>query len=302
MRPVVLLAARLALSTLLFLVPSSAMMFSPGAPDDDGALPVRHTEGLVHGFLALRSLEGKTLAVGDLIQVAHGDEVTSKLIFHFKDGSIRSETTVFSQGGEFHLISDHLIEKGPAFKRSAETSIDVSTGEVSIHYTDDDGKEKVEDGHFTLPPSICNGLIFTLLKNIQPTATETRLSMVVTTPKPRLVKLIITPQGEDSLLIGGSRRKAMHFVAKIELSGVAGVVAPIIGKTPPDTHVWILGGEAPAFVKFEGPMYQDGPTWRIELTSPVWPAPSSKTKQSDKSKDARDKDKSPDQDKDKDKH
>jgi hypothetical protein len=277
------------------------MMFSPGAPDDDGALPVRHTEGLLHGFLTLRSLEGKALAVGDLIQVAHGDQVTSKLIFHFKDGSVRSETTVFSQRSEFHLISDHLVEKGPAFKRPAETSIDVSTGEVTVHYTDEDGKEKDEGSHFTLPPSLCNGLIFTLLKNIEPTATETKLSMIVTTPKPRLVKLIITPEGEDSLLIGGSRRKAMHFVAKIELGGVAGVVAPIIGKRPPDTHVWILGGEAPAFVKFEGPMYQDGPIWRIELTSPVWPAPSAQAKEGNR-KDARDKDKSKVQDKDNDKH
>ena len=35
--------------------------------------------------------------------------------------------------------------------------------------------------------------------------------------------------------------------------------------------VWILEGEAPAFVKSEGPLYFGGPVWRIELTSPVWP-------------------------------
>jgi len=27
---------------------------------------------------------------------------------------------------------------------------------------------------------------------------------------------------------------------------------------------WILEGEAPAFLKFEGPLYEGGPIWRIE--------------------------------------
>src|SRR6266404_7111650 len=35
-------------------------------------IAVRHTEGLVHGFLTLRSQAGELLADGDLIQVAHG--------------------------------------------------------------------------------------------------------------------------------------------------------------------------------------------------------------------------------------
>ena len=46
-------------------------------------VPVRHTEGLVHGFLALRTLEGSTLADGDLIQNASGARVTTRLVFHF---------------------------------------------------------------------------------------------------------------------------------------------------------------------------------------------------------------------------
>jgi hypothetical protein len=60
-------------------------------------------------------------------------------------------------------------------------------------------------------------------------------------------------------------------VVKIELGGLAGVVAPVIGKQPPDTDVWILEGDAPAFLKSQGPQFQDGPIWRIELASPSWP-------------------------------
>src|SRR5437870_62468 len=43
------------------------------------SVPVRHTEGLVHGFLVLRTLEGKALADGQLTQDAKGDRVTNRL-------------------------------------------------------------------------------------------------------------------------------------------------------------------------------------------------------------------------------
>ena len=57
----------------------------------------------------------------------------------------------------------------------------------------------------------------------------------------------------------------------LEIGGVTGLVAPLLGKQPPDSHVWILRGEAPAFVKSRGPLYSGGPIWQIELESPVWP-------------------------------
>jgi hypothetical protein len=238
----------------------------PAAP-----VAVNHSEGIIHGFLVLRTLEGNTIAEGDLIQIARGDRVTAHLIFHFKDGSVHEEIAVFSQSGSFRLLSDHLQQKGPTFKRPADVSIDGSTGDVTVRYTDDDGKEKIVTDRLKLRPDVANGIIFTFLKNIKPDVLQTTVSMVVATPKPRLVKLVITAHGEEPFSIGGSARKATHYVIRVEIGGAAGVVAPLIGKQPPDTHVWILGGEAPAFVKSEGPLYEGGPVWRIELTSPVWP-------------------------------
>jgi hypothetical protein len=234
-------------------------------------VPVRNTEGLVHGFLALSTLDGITLADGDLIQVAAGDRVTSRLLFHFKDGSLHDETAVYSQRRSLRLVRAHLVQKGPAFPRPLEVSIDGGNGRVTVNYTDDDGKPKIEDERLRLPPDLANGMIPTVLKNLRPEVPKTTISFVAATPKPRLVKLEITPAGEDSFSIGGSARKATHYVVKVELGGVAGVIAPIIGKQPLDSHVWILGGEAPAFVKSEAPLFEGGPLWRIELLSPVWP-------------------------------
>ena len=104
---------------------------------------VRHTEGLMHGFLALRTLDGKRLADGEMTQVAEGDRVTSRLIFRFKDGSVYDDTTIFSQRGAFRLLSDHLVQRGPSFKQAMETSLEASSGQVTVRYKDQDGKEKV---------------------------------------------------------------------------------------------------------------------------------------------------------------
>ncbi len=237
-------------------------------------VPVRYTEGLVHGFLVLRSPAGETLADGEVQQTARGNRVTTRLEFHFKDGSFHQETTVAYQGKTFQLISDHVMQKGPSFPHPIEVSITKANGQVTIHYTDDDGKEKTINDHVTLPPDVANGMTLILLTNIRPATPKTTVSMLATTPKPRLVKLVITPNGEESFVVGSLKHTATHYVIKVDLGGVAGKVAPVVGKQPPDIHVWILSDEAPVFVKMEGPLYNEGPIWRIELASPIWPGES----------------------------
>lgn len=232
---------------------------------------VRYKEGLVHGFLVLSTLDGVPIAEGDLTQVVHRDRVTSQLIFRFKDGSRQEETTVFSQRDNFRLVSYHLVQKGPAFKNASDLSVTCATGEVTVRYTDEGGNEKVVNEHLRLPPDLANGLIPTLLKNVRPGTSGMEVPMVVAAPKPRLVKIVVNAQGTEPFSLGGSSREALTYVAKVEIGGVAGVVAPILGKQPPDSHIWILGGEAPTFVKSETLSYLGGPIWRIELLSPVWP-------------------------------
>src|SRR5947208_8584062 len=114
-----------------------------------------------------------------------GDRLTDDLTFRFKDGSIYEDKTVFTQKGSFRLLSDHLVEKGPSFKQPMETLIDASTGQVAVHYKDHDGKEKVLKQKLKLPPDLANGLMFTLVKDIEPSAPRTTVSMLATTPKPR---------------------------------------------------------------------------------------------------------------------
>jgi hypothetical protein len=232
---------------------------------------VRYREGVVHGFLTLRSATGAILASGDLIQVAQGDRVTSRLVFHFKDGSLQDETAVFSQRGHFRLVSDHLIQKGRAFERPLDMTIDGQIGQVTVKYLDEDGQEKTESERMELPPDLANGMIITLLKNVRRAALPATFSFVAATPKPRLVKLKVTAAGTDPFSVAGSARRATHYVLKVDIGGISGLLAPLVGKQPPDSHVWILEGEAPAFVKSESSLFMGGPLVRTDLTSPVWP-------------------------------
>jgi hypothetical protein len=147
--------------------------------------------------------------------------------------------------------------------------INASTGQVTVRYTDKD-REKVETDHLDLPLNLANGIVLDILKNIPPETSEVKLSYVAATPKPRLVRLSIAPQGQETFWVASVRHKATRFVVKVELSGLTGVIAPLLGKQPADTKVWIGDGEVPAFVKSEGQQYMGGPTWSIEMTSPVW--------------------------------
>ena len=198
-------------------------------------VPVRHKEGLVHGFLALRTLQGEIIADADLIQNVHGDVVTSRLVFHFKDGSLDDEITEYTQRGVFRLISDHHIQKGPSFPEPLDLTVDVPAGKVTWHEMKD-GHDEVKTEHMDLPPDLANGMILTILKNISPDTPETKLSYVVATPKPRLVKLAVTPQGEDTLTTAGSPHRATQYVLKVELGGFTGLVAPLIGKRDNEEH------------------------------------------------------------------
>jgi hypothetical protein len=259
------------LQPLLVLLLASVALLQPN-PIQAGPVAVRYPEGLIHGFLTLQTLDGSTLADGDLIQTLRADRVTDHMIFHFKDGSLYDETFVFTQRGTFRLLTEALVEKGPAFKHSMESSLNTLTGEVKIRYTDDDGKEKLLNQRLQLPPDLtASAMLPILLKNLPAGSPQITVSLLAATPKPRLVKLVITRAGQDPFSTGASSHKANRYTVKVEIGGAAGWIAPMVGQQPPDTSVWILAGEAPSFLKSEGPLYAGGPMWRIQLVSPAWP-------------------------------
>src|SRR5579864_1773733 len=85
-------------------------------------IPVRHIEGVTLGFLVLRNPEGKALAYGDWKEVVKPDGiVVDDLRFQFKDGSVYDKITKFTQRGNFRLVSDQVVQKGPSFRQQSES-------------------------------------------------------------------------------------------------------------------------------------------------------------------------------------
>ena len=231
---------------------------------------VRHIQGSLRGFLVLKDTNDKILASGDLVQLPSGNRVIATLSLHFADGSLYEETSVFSQSHNYRLLTCKQVMKGAAFKTQEVLSLDSSTGLVNVQLTNKDGKEKTFADKLSLPADLANGIVSMLLAEAAPRS-EMTLSMLVSTPKPRIVRLKISPSGQESYSVGGSGAKATHYIMNIDIGGVEGAAAKVVGKQPAPENFWIATGDAPVFVKSEGPLFEDGPIWRIELASPVWP-------------------------------
>jgi hypothetical protein len=167
---------------------------------------------------------------------------------------------VFSQRDTFTLISYQLVQKGPSFPESIEATIDRESGRYEVRYKgDEEATEEVLLGKVELPSDVYNGLLCMLMKNM-PAGTASTVHIIAFTPKPRLVEMLLTPAGDETVMIGEVAVPATRFLIKPQL----GLFASLLVTDLPDMKVWILGGEAPAFLKFEGPLFLMGPIWRID--------------------------------------
>ena len=99
---------------------------------------------------------------------------------------------MFTQHGVFRLITDHHIQRGPAFPRSSDIFINALTGRITSHTKDG----KIRHDYLDLPHDVSNGLPPNLLMNVLPSTPETKLSFVMPTEKPRLIHVSIKPAGE----------------------------------------------------------------------------------------------------------
>jgi hypothetical protein len=231
-------------------------------------IPVRFPEGSIHGFLVLRTQEGRFLAQGDLLEVSRGDEIHKTTVFRFKDGSLFEEKVVFSQQRVYTLRSYRLEQRGPAFTEDTKLSLDRATGKYRVETkSHKGGSAKVLEGTLNLPPDVYNGMIPTILRDLDKGAGAT-VHFIAFTPEPRIIQLDIAPSGGQKMMVGEVEVTAVHYVLKAKLGAWLKFFAKVLGRTPKDAHAWILDGEVPAFVGFEGQLYPTDPVWRIELVSP----------------------------------
>lgn len=232
---------------------------------------VLYPEGVSEGFVTLTTLDGKKLADGELSQVTTGaDRLASRLTFRFTDGSLYDETVTFSQKKHLALLNYQLTQRGPAFPEPLTISLNGETGQYQVRQHEKASHEQVISGHVDLPADVYNGMTITALKNLRG-KTGASIHMVVFGPEPKLYEVelkLIDAEETRNTNRKEIKATAAHYVLKPRLGWFLGAVASIFGKTPPDYHFWLIKKDVPAFVRFEGSLYQNGPTWRIEQVSP----------------------------------
>jgi hypothetical protein len=251
---------------LLSLFLFSFLLFHPACGE---TIAAKNRQGSMHAMLLIYDASGKVVGVADDVNAAHGKTWVSRLTMHFRDGSVDDETTVYTQNADLHMISDHHLQKGPSFPNPIDMTINAGSGNVVWHEMKD-GRDEVKTDHMDLPADLANGLIPLVIQNFPRGTDEVKVGLVVGGPKPRLIKLAISRDGQSGFTIGGEHRKADSFKMHFELGGITGIVAPIIGKEPADIHIWALAGEAPTFVRMHGELYNGGAVYDVELSGPTW--------------------------------
>lgn len=249
----------------VLLAPS--VLLTAGAPP--AGIAVRYAEGTVHGFLELRNSADSLLAHGDLLQIARDSDIESRLVFRFRDSSVFRETVVFTQHRVFVLQGYHLVQSGPAFEQDLDVELAQGGQYVVKTRSHKDGKEDRSTGKLDWPVDVYNGMIITIAKNLPATRSRT-VHVVAFTPKPLVIPLQMVRSGSTQVPFAGHTESVARFTLRPRLNLLQSVGAKLKGQTPPDSHLWIVTDDVPAFVRFEGPLYS-GPVWRINLTSPRWP-------------------------------
>jgi hypothetical protein len=228
-------------------------------------ISVRHIQRPMHRFMVTRSEDGKTIASGEFLQVAQGDEVTMRLTYHFVDGSIDDETTTYRQQGTFRLVRNHHVQQGPFFRKPIDLTVEAATGIVASRTIDKKGKIHVESKHMDLPDDLANGLVGTLLLNVPHNTTPFRVGMLAPVGGGRLIRLLISPEEEQTVYLAGQALKATVFRIHPELGGIVGMIARLLGLQPKDVMVWVLEGDEPAVAVIVGQLDGSGPVLSSEL-------------------------------------
>ncbi len=215
--------------------------------------------------MVARSEDGRTIAAGEFSQVVQDDEVTMRMTYRFVDGSIDDETTTYKQQGTFRLVRNHHIEQGPFFAKPIDFMVEAATGIVTSRTTGKNGKAHVANKHMDLPDDLANGFVGTLLLNVPPNTAPFRAGMLAPVGGGRLIRLLISPEDEQTVHLAGQALKATVFCIHPELGGIVGMIAKLLGLQPKDVMVWILEGEEPAVAVIVGQLGGYGPVVSSEL-------------------------------------
>ena len=215
--------------------------------------------------MVARSEAGQIIANVEFSQAVQSDEVTMHVIYRFVDGSIDDEETTYTQQGTFRLVRNHHIQKGPFFTKPVDFTVEAATGIVTSRTIEKNGKMHVESKHINLPDDLANGFVGTLLLNVSHNTAPFQVGMLAPVGGGRLIRLLISPEEEQTVQLSGRSLSATVFRVHPDLGGIVSVIARLLGLQPKDVTVWVLEGEEPAVAVVVGQLGGSGPVVSADL-------------------------------------
>jgi hypothetical protein len=228
-------------------------------------ITVKHVQLPMHRFMVARSEAGQIIANVEFSQAVQSDQVTMHVSYRFVDGSIDDEETTYTQQGTFRLVRNHHIQKGPFFAKPVDFTVEAATGIVTSRTIEKNGKMHVESKHINLPDDLANGFVGTLLLNVPHNTAPFRVGMLAPVGGGRLIRLLISPEEEQTVQLSGQSLKATVFRVHPELGGIVSVIARLLGIQPKDMMAWVLEGEEPAVAVVVGQLGGSGPVVSADL-------------------------------------
>ena len=171
---------------------------------------------------------------------------------------MHDERTTYSQRGVFRLEAYHLTQSGPSFP-GADVAFDRKSWPLPGEDAREgrrargDGERRVRDaaGSRQRPDA-------PLAQEHAARGTGHRPAGGVHA-EAALSRMELHQEGEDRIVFAGDPKQAARHLVDLEIGGVTGVVASVIGKNPPDLRYWLALGDIPAFVRFQGAMFLERP-------------------------------------------
>ncbi|MCA1825885.1 MAG: hypothetical protein ABR567_01200 [Myxococcales bacterium] len=227
-------------------------------------------EGDAQAFTALTDAQGKPIADARYAQWVIGDVLHVESRADFPDGRSIVEQTALRLHPRIEQLSWTWTEhNGELLVR--EYTIDF-VKKKAIATRVDQRKRWKEDVDVEPGKSFAGIGFMTVVKALRgqlKPGQSVELQAVAMTPKPRTVTVTVRRDGADPVHMAGRTIEADRYTIHPEIPAIAKLFV-----SAPDEHIWLIGRDPAAFLRFEGPLVEPGdPVIHIDLipSAPVRP-------------------------------
>jgi hypothetical protein len=268
-RPVVpavpLRAASPATVTALLVV---ILLVAPGpratARENDDPIRLAWMEGDMAGMTPILSADGrKQIGFIDYHQHRRGDRLEVVRVARFADGSSDEDQVEARVGKTLEALRGRSIIRDKRGTPTVDITIDVAKGRITGFSGVGKDREEYDEKVDLRPGTYWGPLIFIVVKNFEQNSADGKLvfTTVAPTPKPRVIDMELTREGNGAVTRPGGRIDVVRFTMKPTINWL---IDPIIQRIAPETRFFVAPGKPPALARFEGPRNYAGQEIRLE--------------------------------------